>query len=331
MKDNERKAMTRKTKFWIVIAICFGAAAPAGGQGLTDKVVRVVVPFAPGGSTDIVARITAQKLSERLKTQVVIDNRGGGGGNIGSDLVAKAPPDGHTLLIGTVGSLTINPTLYKRMPYDPQKDLSPIAYFGSTPNILVVHPSLPVKSVRELISFARSKPGQLNYASAGTGGSVHLAGELFKSMAKVDMIHVPYKGSGPALIDLLGGHTQLMFSTMPPALPHAKSGRLRALGMTGVRRSPLVPDLPTIAESGLPGYEITQWWGLLGPAGMSGAIVTRLNSDVNAILQQADVKERFAAEGADTAPNTPQWFAAFMKSETVKWGKVVRASGATAD
>ena len=321
----------RRTTFWIALGLCFGAAAPACGQGFTDKVVRVVVPFAPGGSTDIVARITAQKLSERLKTQVVIDNRGGGGGNIGSDLVAKAPPDGHTLLIGTVGSLTINPSLYKRMPYDPIRDLTPIAYFGSTPNILVVHPSLPVKSVRELISLARSKPGQLNYASAGTGGSVHLAGELFKSMAKVDMIHVPYKGSGPALIDLLGGHTQLMFSTMPPALPHAKSGRLRALGMTGVRRSPLVPDLPTIAESGLAGYEITQWWGLLGPAAMPAAVVTRLNSEMNAVLQQADVKERFAAEGAETAPNTPQWFASFMKSETAKWGKVVKASGAMAD
>lgn len=323
--------MKRMTVFWITLGMICGAAVPAGGQGLADKPVRVVVPFAPGGSTDIVARITAQKLSERLKGQVVIDNRGGGGGNIGSDLVAKAPPDGHTLLIGTVGSLTINPSLYKRMPYDPGKDLTPIAYFGSTPNILVVHPSLPVKSVRELISLARSKPGQLNYASAGTGGSVHLAGELFKSMAKVDMIHVPYKGSGPALIDLLGGHTQLMFSTMPPALPHAKSGRLRALGMTGVRRSPLVPDLPTIAESGLAGYEITQWWGLLGPAGMPAAIVTRLNSEMNAVLQQADVKERFAAEGAETAPNTPQWFASFMKSETAKWGKVVKASGAVAD
>lgn len=324
------KAMKRMTMFGIVLGICLGVA-PAGAQGLSDRPVRVVVPFAPGGSTDIVARIVAQKLAERLKTQVIVDNRGGGGGNIGSDLVAKAAPDGYSLLVGTVGSLTINPSLYKRMPYDPIKDLTPVAYFGSTPNIFVVHPSLPVKTVREFISLARSKPGQLNYASAGTGGSVHLAAELFKSIAKVDMVHVPYKGSGPALIDLLGGHTQLMFSTMPPALPHVKSGRLRALGMTGVRRSPLVPDLPTIAESGLPGYEITQWWGLLGPAGMSAAVVTLLNSEMNTVLQQADVKERFAAEGADTAPNTPQWFAAFMKSETAKWGKVVRASGATAN
>lgn len=308
-----------------------GIVTMAQAQTYPDKAVRIIVPFAPGGSADIVGRIMSQKLSERLKQSVVIDNRGGGGGNIGSDMVAKAQPDGYTLLVGTVGSLTINPSLYKKMPYDPLKELTPLAYLGSTPNVLVVHTSLPVKSVRELIIFARSRPGQLNYASAGSGGSVHLAAELFKSLAKVDMVHVPYKGSGPALIDLLGGQTQLMFSTMPPALPHVKSGRLRALGMTGAKRSPLVPELPTIAESGLPGYEITQWWGLLGPPGMPAAVVTRLNSEVNAILQQPDVKERFASEGADTAPNTPEWFAAYMKIEVAKWAKVVRASGATAD
>jgi tripartite-type tricarboxylate transporter receptor subunit TctC len=313
------------------MGIAAAGALPVFAQSYPEKAVRVIVPFAPAGSTDIVARIMSQKLAERLKQSVVIDNRGGGGGNIGSDLVAKAQPDGYTLLVGTVGSLTINPSLYKKMPYDPLKDLTPIAYFGSTPNVLVVHPSLPVKSVKELISLARSKPGQLNYASAGTGGSVHLAGELFKNLAKVDIVHVPYKGSGPALIDLLGGQTQLMFSTMPPALPHVKTGRLRALGMTGAKRSPLVPDLPTIAESGLPGYEITQWWGVLGPAGMPAGVVTRLNSEVNAILQQPDVKERFASEGADTAPNTPGWFASYMKSEVAKWAKLVKASGATAD
>jgi tripartite-type tricarboxylate transporter receptor subunit TctC len=308
-----------------------GAAAAVDAQTYPEKPIRVIVPFAPGGSTDIVARITSQKLAERLRQSVVIENRGGGGGNIGSDVVAKGPPDGYLLLIGTVGSLTINPSLYRKMPYDPLKDLAPIAYLGSTPNILVVHPSMPVRSVRELISLARSKPGQLNYASAGTGGSVHLAAELFKSMARVDILGVPYKGSGPALIDLMGGQTQLMFSTMPPALPHAKSGRLRALGMTGAKRSPLVPDLPTIAESGLPGYEITQWWGLLGPAALPAAIVTRLNSEVNGLLQQPDVKERLGADGAEIAPNTPAWFAAYMKDEVANWAKVVRASGATAD
>ncbi len=316
----------------MVSTLIIGAVTlPAHAQTYPDRAIRIIVPFAPGGSTDIVARITSQKLSERLKQSVVIDSRGGGGGNIGSDMVAKAPPDGYTLLLGTVGSLTINPTLYKKMPYDPLRDLAPIGYFGSTPNILVVHPSLPPRSVRELIAFARSRPGQLNYGSGGTGGSIHLAAELFKSLAKVDMVHVPYKGSAPALIDLLGGQTQLMFATMPPALPHVKSGRLRALGVTGAQRSPLVPGLPTIAESGLPGYEITQWWALLGPPGLPPAIVTRLNSELNAILQQSDVKERFASEGAVTAPNTPEWLASFMKSEVAKWAKVVRASGATAN
>jgi tripartite-type tricarboxylate transporter receptor subunit TctC len=304
---------------------------PSQAQTYPDRTVRIIVPFAPGGSTDIVARITSQKLSERFKQSVVIDNRPGGGGNIGSDMVAKSPPDGYTLLLGTVGNLAINPSLYKKMPYDPLKDLAPIGYYGSAPNILVVHPSLPPRSVRELIAFVRSKPGQLNYGSGGTGGSIHLAAELFKSLAKVDMVHVPYKGSAPALIDLLGGQTQLMFATMPPALPHVKSGRLRALGVTGTQRSPLVPELPTIAESGLAGYEITQWWALMGPPGLPPAIVTRLNSELNAMLQQSDVKERFTSEGAVTAPNTPEWLASFMKSEVVKWAKVVRASGATAD
>lgn len=304
---------------------------PAHAQTYPDRTIRIIVPFAAGGSTDIVARTTSQKLSERLRQSVVIDNRGGGGGNIGSDMVAKAAPDGYTLLIGTVGSLTINPTLYKKMPYEPLKDLTPIGYIGSTPHVLVVHPSLPTRSVRELIALARSKPGELNYASGGTGGSTHLAAELFKSLSKVDMVHVPFKGGALGMVSLLGGHVHLMFQTMPPVLPHVKSGRLRALGMTGADRSPLLPALPTIAESGLPGYEVTQWWGLLGPSGLSSAIVARLSSELNAILQQADVKERFATEGADAAPNTPEWFASHMKSESAKWAKIVRASGATAD
>jgi tripartite-type tricarboxylate transporter receptor subunit TctC len=317
---------------WVGSTLIVGAVTlTAHAQPYPDRTIRIIVPFAAGGSTDIVARTTSQKLSERLRQSVVIDNRGGGGGNIGSDMVAKALPDGYTLLLGTVGSLTINPTLYRKMPYDPLRDLAPIGYFGSAPNILVVHPSLPPRSVHELIAFARSRPGQLNYGSGGTGGSIHLAAELFKSLAKVDMVHVPYKGSAPALIDLLGGLTQLMFATMPPALPHVKSGRLRPLGVTGTQRSPLVPELPTIAESALPGYEITQWWALLGPSGLPPAIVTRLNSELNAILQQPDVKERFASEGAVTAPNTPEWLASFMKSEVTKWAKVVRTSGATAD
>jgi tripartite-type tricarboxylate transporter receptor subunit TctC len=316
----------------LVSTLIIGAITlPAHAQTYPDRTIRIIVPFAAGGSTDIVARTTSQNLAERLRQPIVIDNRGGGGGNIGSDMVAKAAPDGYTLLIGTVGSLTINPALYKKMPYEPLKDLTPIGYIGSTPHVLVVHPSLPARSVRELTALARSKPGELNYASGGTGGSTHLAAELFKSLSKVDMVHVPFKGGALGMVSLLGGHVDLMFQTMPPVLPHVKSGRLRALGMTGADRSPLLPALPTIAESGLPGYEVTQWWGLLGPSGLSSAIVARLNSELNAILQQADVKERFATEGADAAPNTPEWFASRMKSESAKWAKIVRASGATAD
>jgi tripartite-type tricarboxylate transporter receptor subunit TctC len=316
----------------LVSALIVGAVTlPAQAQTYPDRTIRIIVPFAAGGSTDIVARTTSQKLSERVRQSVVIDNRGGGGGNIGSDMVAKAAPDGHTLLIGTVGSLTINPALYKTMPYDPLKDLTPIGYIGSTPHLLVVHPSLPTRSVRELIAVAKSKPGEFNYASGGTGGSTHLAAELFKSLTQVNMVHVPHKGGALGMVSLLGGHVHLMFQSMPPVLPHVKSGRLRALGITGSTRSPLLPALPTVAESGLPGYEVTQWWGLLGPSGLPSAIVARLSSELNAILQQADVKERFAGEGADVAPNTPEWFAARLKSESAKWAKIVRASGATAD
>ena len=316
----------------LISALITGAVTLcAHAQTYPDRTIRIIVPFAAGGSTDIVARTTSQKLSERLRLSIVIDNRGGGGGNIGSDMVAKAVPDGYTLLIGTVGSLTINPALYKTIPYEPLKDLTPIGYIGSTPHVLVVHPSLPARSVRELTALARSKPGELNYASGGTGGSTHLAAELFKSLSKVDMIHVPFKGGALGMVSLLGGHVDLMFQTMPPVLPHVRSGRLRALGMTGADRSPLLPALPTIAESGLPGYEVTQWWGLLGPSGLPSAIVARLSSELNAILQQADVKERFATEGADAVPHTPDWFAAYMKSESAKWAKIVRAAGATAD
>ena len=237
---------------------------PAHAQTYPDRTIRIIVPFAAGGSTDIVARTTSQKLSERLRQSVVIDNRGGGGGNIGSDMVAKAPPDGYTLLIGTVGSLTINPALYKKMPYEPLKDLTPIGYIGSTPHVLVVHPSLPTRSVRELTALARSKPGELNYASGGTGGSTHLAAELFKSLTKVDMVHVPFKGGALGMVSLLGGHVQLMFQTMPPVLPHVKSGRLRALGYDGSRSlatSARVADDRRIGPAGLRSHAVVGFAG----------------------------------------------------------------------
>jgi tripartite-type tricarboxylate transporter receptor subunit TctC len=297
-------------------------------QGYPDRQVRVIVPYAPGGSTDIAGRLVAQRLAGELKQPVVVENRDGAGGNIGADLVAKANPDGYTLLVGTAGGITINPSLYKAMPFDPIRDLAAVAYFGSTPNILVVHPSLPVKSVRELVALARARPGQLNYASAGAGGAVHLAAELFRSMANLDMVHIPYKGSAPALTDLLGGQTQLMFSTLPPALPYVKSAKLRALGVTGVTRSSLVPELPTISEAGLKGYEITQWWGMLAPSRTPAEVVARLNADINRVLRQPELVQQFAALGADPSRNTSEWFAAYIRSETAKWSKVVKASGA---
>ncbi len=314
-----------------MVAALFLLAVPGPAilaQGYPDRQVRVVVPYAPGGSTDIAGRLVAQRLAGELKQPVVVENRDGAGGNIGAELVAKANPDGYTLLVGTAGGITINPSLYKAMAFDPIKDLAAVAYFGSTPNILVVHPSLPAKSVRDLIALARARPGQLNYASAGAGGAVHLAAELFRSMASLDMVHIPYKGSAPALTDLLGGQTQLMFSTLPPALPYVKSARLRALGVTGITRSSLVPELPTISEAGLKGYEITQWWGMLAPSRTSSEVVARLNGDINRVLRQPELVQQFAALGADAAPNTPEWFAAYIRSETAKWSKVVKASGA---
>ncbi len=311
------------------LALLLALPASIGvAQGYPDRQVRVIVPYAPGGSTDIAGRLVAQRLTVELKQPVVVENRDGAGGNIGADLVAKANPDGYTLLVGTAGGITINPSLYKAMPFDPVKDLAAVAYFGSTPNILVVHPSLPVKSVRELIALSRARPGQLNYASAGSGGAVHLAAELFRSMAALDMVHIPYKGSAPALTDLLGGQTQLMFSTLPPALPYVKAGKLRALGVTGIVRSSLVPDLPTISEAGLKGYEITQWWGMLAPARTPPEVVVRLNADINRVLRQPELVQQFAALGADPGANTPEWFAAYIRSETAKWAKVVKASGA---
>lgn len=245
----------------VSILISGAITLPAQAQTYPDPTICIILPFAAGGSTDIIARTTSQLLTERVRQSVVIDNRGGRGGNIGSDMVAKAAPDGYTLLMGSAGSLTVNPALYRTMPYDPLKDLTPIGYIASTPHVLVAHPSLPARSVRELTALARSKPGELNYASGGTGGSTHLAAELFKSLTKVNMVHVPFKGGTLGMVSLLGGHVDLLFQTMPAALPHVKSGRLRALALTRADRSPLLPALRTVAESGLPGYEVTQWGG----------------------------------------------------------------------
>jgi tripartite-type tricarboxylate transporter receptor subunit TctC len=305
--------------------------APAAADAYPARPIRFVVAFPPGGGTDIIARSIAQKLSGRLSQQVVVDNRPGAGGNIGTDVVAKSAPDGYTLLMGSAGPLAINASLFASMPFDPIRDLAPVTLAASTPNVLVVHPSLKAATVKELIALAKAHPGEINFASSGHGTPAHLAGELFNTMAGVKLVHVPYKGASPALADLLGGQVQIMFSTMPPALPHVKDGKLRALAVTSLKRSPAAPGLPTVDEAALPGFEANTWHGVVLPAGAPPAIIARLNREIVAILHQPDVVERLSAQGAEPVGSTPEEFAAYIRSETVKWAKVVRESGAKAE
>jgi tripartite-type tricarboxylate transporter receptor subunit TctC len=316
------------------LAAALATLAPQAGaaaEAYPAKPIRFVVAFPPGGGTDIIARSIAQKLSDRLAQQVVVDNRPGAGGNIGTDIVAKAAPDGYTMLMGSAGPLAINASLFASMPFDPVRDLAPVTLAASTPNVLVVHPSLEAATVKELIALARAHPGGINFASSGHGTPAHLAGELFNSMAGVKLVHVPYKGAAPALADLLGGQVQLMFSTMPPALPHVKDGKLRALAVTSAKRSPAAPDLPTVDEIALPGFEANTWHGVVVPARTPAAIVARLNREIVAILHLPDVVERFSSQGAEALGTTPEEFAAYIRSETLKWAKVVRDSGAKAE
>jgi tripartite-type tricarboxylate transporter receptor subunit TctC len=316
----------------VAIALSLGLAiAGAEAQQYPTKSIRLVVPFTPGGTTDILARTVGQKLSESWGQQVVIDNRPGAGGNIGTEIVAKAPPDGYTLLMGTISTHAINASLYKKLAFDPVKDFAPLTRIGRLPNILVVHPSLPVKSVKELIALAKSKPGDLSFASSGSGTSLHLSGELFKMMAGIEMVHVPYKGSSPALTDLLGGQVKVMFDNLPTALPHVKAGKLRALAVTAAKRSPTLPEVPTVAESGLPEFDVSSWFAMFAPAKTPPEIVAKLNGEIVKILNSADVKEKLAQHGVEPAPTSPEELAAFAKAETEKWGKVVKATGATAD
>ncbi len=305
--------------------------AAAAADAYPAKPIRFVVAFPPGGGTDIIARSIAQKLAERFAQQVVVDNRPGAGGNIGTDIVAKSAPDGYTILMGSAGPLAINASLFAEMPFDPIKDLAPVTLAASTPNVLVVHPSLPARTVKELIALARARPGEINFASSGHGTPAHLAGELFNSMAGVKLVHVPYKGAAPALADLLGGQVQLMFSTMPPALPHVKDGKLRALAVTSRKRSPAAPDLPTLDEAALAGFEANTWHGVVVPAGTPVPIIARLNREIVAILHLPEVVERLSGQGAEAVGSTPAEFAAYIGSESVKWAKVVRESGAKAE
>jgi len=309
-----------------------GAALAAGAlaQGYPAKPVKVVVPYPPGGPTDIVARVVSQKLSEQTGQQFVVENRAGAGGNIGAEAVARAGADGYTLLVATTAH-AINPSLFKQLGYDLQKDFAPVSQLTGGPLVIVANPSLPAKNVKELIALAKSKPGRLNYASSGNGQSTHLSAELFSSMAGIKMNHVPYKGSAPALTDVIGGQADLMFDTMLSAMPQVKTGKLRALAVTSAARSPAAPELPTVAESGLPGYEAIAWNGLLAPAGTPKDVVAKLNAEVKKALEVPEVKERFAAQGFGAAWSPPEQYAAFIQSELAKWAKVVKASGATLD
>jgi tripartite-type tricarboxylate transporter receptor subunit TctC len=317
-----------------MLIILIAAALTAGGtlaQQYPSKPIRLIVPFTPGGSTDIVARVAGQKLGDALGAQVLIDNRPGAGGNIGVELAAKSAPDGYTLVMGHIGTFAVNPALYARLPYDPIRDFAPISLVAMVPNMLVVHPSLPVKSVRELIALSRSRPGQLNYGSSGAGGTPYLAVEYFKLLAKVDIAHIPYKGAAPMIIDLIGGQLSLTITGIPPLLPHVKAGKLRALAVATSKRLPLLPELPTIAEAALPGYEATSWYGVLAPAATPKEIITRINAEIVKGIARPDAAQRLAGEGAEPVTSTPEQFSTFIKSEIARWGKVIKAAGVTAE
>jgi tripartite-type tricarboxylate transporter receptor subunit TctC len=336
-QEGVEEAMYRNIRRVLVLLVAVLAALAApftfaqSAANYPAKPVRLVVPFPAGGTTDILARAVAQKLSEAWGRQMIVDNRPGAGGNIGSDLVAKSAPDGYTLLMGTVGTHAINPSLYKNMPYDHVKDFAPVILVAGVPNVLVVNPSLPVHSVPELIAYAKANPGKLNFASSGNGTSIHLSGELFKAMTGVEMTHVPYKGSAPALTDLIGGQVQLMFDNLPSSLPFIKAGKLRALAVTSGARAAALPDLPTLAESGLPGFEASSWFGVLAPAGTPRDIVAKLNGAIAGWLASPEAKEKLLAQGAIAAGGTPEDFARHIGAETSKWAKVVKASGAHID
>jgi tripartite-type tricarboxylate transporter receptor subunit TctC len=315
-----------------LLALAAVAVAPgAAAQSYPSRAVKLVVPFPPGGPLDATGRLVAQKLTDAWGQPVVVENKPGAGGNIGADLVAKSAPDGYTILLGALSTHAINPTLYPNMPYDAVKDFAPITLLATTPNVLVVNPSLPVSSVKELIAYAKANPGKLAFGSGSNGSAGHLAGELFKVETGTDVIHVPYKGAAPAMQGLLAGDVQFMFDNLASATPQVKAGKLKALAVTTARRSPLAPDLPTMTEAGLPGFDITTWYGLMAPAGTPSAIVAKWNAEVTRILNAPDVKERLAAQGAEAAPMTPDQFAAFIKAEIPKYARVIKASGAKVD
>jgi len=294
-----------------------------------NRTVRIIVPFAPGGSTDVVARILADKLGTELKQSFVVENRAGAGGNIGADAVAKASPDGYTLLMGTTGVLAINKYLYKEMSFDPERDLVPVSYTSLITNILVVNPQVPARTVSELVALARAKPGSLTFASSGAGSSTHLSAELFKSMAGVDILHVPYKGSSQAITDLMGGQVTMLFDNAPSSIPFVEQGKLRALAVTSTKRLPNLPDVPTLDEAGVKGYESLSWSGIMAPAGTPKRVIDKLNAAIGKILRDPDVKQRFASLGVEPVGGPPEAFSRHIRAESEKWARVVKTANIT--
>ena len=318
-------------------AVCLCALLSAAVRAQTDaqnypnRPVRWIVPFAPSGPTDLLSRAVAEKISQRLGQPFVVDNRPGAGGNIGAEVVSKSAPDGYVLMIGHVGTHAINATLYPKLAFDPVRDFTPITLIATLPLALVVHPSVPAKSVKDLIAHAKAHPGELNFASAGNGGPTHLTGELLKSAAGIDIVHVPYKGNAAALTDLVAGRVQMMFRNLLTSLPHVRAGKLRAVGISSPKRTPQAPDLPTVAESGVPGFSAVPWYGVLGPPSLPKPIVTKLSTEIARAIALPDMQERFVAQGIDLQSSTPEQFAALIKAEVVKWRKVVRDAGAKVD
>jgi tripartite-type tricarboxylate transporter receptor subunit TctC len=326
----KREETVRLLKF-IILFLPLTAAPVAAAQEYPNHTIRMVAPFAPGGATDALARLVSQKLSERWRQSVIVDNRPGAGGNIGAEIAARSAPDGYTLLVAGAPH-AINMTLYRKLTYDLARDLVGINRIAGYPSAIVVHPSVPAKTVKDLIALARSRPGELNFGSPGPGSPNRLAIELFMMVAKVKMVHIPYKGgSGQMVTDLVSGQVQLASIGLPPSMQYIQSGRLRAIAVTGSKRSVLLPDVPTVSEAGLPGFDVTSWYGIFAPAALPGSLVTKVNGDITAVLQAQDIKDRLERLGAEPSPQHPEDFARFVREEIVKWAKVVKASGATAD
>ena len=312
----------------VLAACCAVVTAGACAQSYPVKPVRLIVPYPPGGGTDIFARILGSRLAETFGQQVVIEQRPGAGGVIGAEAAAKAAPDGYTLLIGQASNLAINVSLMRKLPYEPLRDFAPITLIAASPSLLIVHPSLPVSTIKDLVALAKLKPGAINYASAGNGSPGHLAAEYLKTVAKIDLVHIPYKGAVPALTDVIAGQASLYFTSPLVAQPYVKAGRLRQIAVTSAQRFPSLPDVPTVAEAGYPQYNLTSWWGLLAPAGVAKDIIARLHAETIKILETAEMKERLAGQGAVVVTNTPEQFAAHIKTEITNWSRIIKESGA---